>query len=172
VIKELLHQYYADTLAALVPEQLTWALTDAVERNLQLGQSPAFSDGDGDGFTTLAAATLRATSTRNAISTTLSPESLVRQSSDGGIRLEVLGLICAISARSMVSNTACQDQARGLKGKMLKQASFCLATAREVSPLPNDMSLWFRYENLKLVIAAQGMHGVSPTRGARAWNAS
>lgn len=107
----------------------------------------------------LARAVLRSTSSAVEVHSELSYEAFVDLFTGDNIRLDMLGLIYAIAARSHTCNSPRaegDDEYWTLQNRLFKGAHSCLTMARELAPGMNDVILWLSFELMRLYSNVQG----------------
>jgi hypothetical protein len=156
----LLDEYFAVSQAALVPRCLILPAVKTLANVLSVGQA---SDNDhSESMLQLGADILDTTSRRLLVDAPISSDEYSRFYTEAPLRLEVLGIIATIAARSCLLGLARDEFSREEYVRAMFQCSSnCLLIARNVSPTTTDMMVWLEYENILLSISLQGDTGMS-----------
>lgn len=73
------------------------------------------------------------------------------------LRVETLGLIFTLAARSLLFGTTPVDQEHdSFVQDLLHCSNVSLRLARDISPQPNDVIVWLALENMQLVTLMEG----------------
>ncbi|KAE9367110.1 hypothetical protein N431DRAFT_83075 [Stipitochalara longipes BDJ] len=155
-IQKLLEQYGAHAQAALVPKPFidlfSASLTDQVslcfngdhdtnERNLSL----------------LAQKVIQNTSKAVTITTQTTVEGFVSMFSGENLRLETIGLLQCLAARSCYLGLACDDEKHeGLILALYRNTLSCLRLSRRLASDNNDAMIWMAFEYLRLTTQIEG----------------
>jgi hypothetical protein len=147
-LEELVERYYATSQTAIVPALL---ILPAIS-NIKVYARPILEDANGghDMMLELARKALNASSTEVKVPFFGPPED---------IRLETIGLLYALAARSYIHGfnfDVLPRRDNDFIDAMLKCSTDCLHIAREVAPGIQDAIVWLAYENLLLTTYVHG----------------
>lgn len=155
-IQRLVAHYTSVSQVALVPAPIMLYATSTLfetSRELSLRQL----SNDVEAVRELATAVMYNTSSPVAIQPDLEYQQFVNMFTGGNLRLEMLGIVYTIAARSRVYELPRHgDFSDGLLYQLFKAASCCLDLARELAPTVNDVMIWLSFEMTRLYTNAQG----------------
>jgi hypothetical protein len=147
-LEELVERYYATSQTAIVPALLFLPAISNIKRHAQLALDDT-NDGN-DMMSELA---------RNVLSSTSTEVNVLFFGTPEDIRLETIGLLYAIAARSYIHGfnfDVLPRRDNEFIDAMLKCSTDCLHIAREVAPGIQDGIVWLAYENLLLTTYVHG----------------
>ncbi|KAF2726027.1 hypothetical protein K431DRAFT_259967 [Polychaeton citri CBS 116435] len=156
VIEELLNEYFSQV--ALVPKILISRIASAVR------EDPAFISlicppvvGSSNVLPQLVDRILLSTAAKVDITPGLDIESFCSLYCGGSLRVETLGLICTVAARSLFHKRYYDLQEPDKFIQMLFRCSnLSLRLARDVVSQTNDVLVWLAYENMLLATIVEG----------------
>lgn len=159
LISRLVHEYYACSQATVVPGPLLLPILSTLRDCLPDSQAlPSQGGGDSAGVLShLAERVVRSTSANIDISSSLSVSGFLAAYTGENLRLEAIGLIFAISARSCLLGLARDDVKHDeFVQTMFRSSTYCLHLARDFAPRMNDAIAWLSCEHLLLSMSIQG----------------
>ena len=155
-IKHALVGYHSMALASLVPGAITLGFTFSLP-DLFLSAGIDGTPGSQSRARAFAKAVLHSTTLGFVPNSSTTADEFIAAWSGRNIRLQSIGLICTIAARSMLFGVAGDDEDHeGFIRVMLQSSSSCLSVARDIAPIVDDVFLWLEYENLHLSKAVRG----------------
>lgn len=156
LIQKLLHEYYAVSQAALVPGPFILPAVSALRSSLSFHLLDDIGDNDGS-VSQLADSVLRSTLANIDITSFFSVSNFCAMYYGENLRLETIGLICTIAARSCLLGLGRDDEKRDdFVQAMFRCSTSCLRLVRDIAPQVNDAMVWLAYENLLLTMSIQG----------------
>ncbi|KAF2163517.1 hypothetical protein M409DRAFT_57409 [Zasmidium cellare ATCC 36951] len=151
-IEDLMASYWPASQSAILPGGLIMRGMPA------LGQTVALhvSSNEEDQLMQLAKRVMDSTSIRVKINASLTPEDFMDLFTGENLRLEYLGLIFSIAARSyfigMAKNMAWKEE---FLQQIYQCSTTCLQMARELTPV-NDMTVWLAQDHAIMTSAIEG----------------
>ncbi|KAJ5225196.1 hypothetical protein N7468_006421 [Penicillium chermesinum] len=165
-IERLLNEYYKFSQAALVARPIVSQLIASMKTGLTMA---GYANESEDGVleiqdpTQLARGVLQASSLEITITPSLDPEGFCALFTGPCLRVEALGLVYTIAARSALYFSRHEDESEdALMQDMIWYSDSCLRLARELSPRTTDLIIWLAQENLQLttlLAGDAGLHG-------------
>lgn len=164
LIQKLLEEYYTISQAGVVPGPLV-LLAVSTLRN-QSSYVLGTTEGDSGSVSQLAVSVLRSTALEVDVSPSVTSSEFLACYTGERLRLETIGLIYNIAARSCWLGLSRDDEKRdGFLQSMLQSSNDCLRLARDIAPQVNDMTVWLAYENILLTIVTQEDTSMFNTEG-------
>lgn len=162
VIEKRIHEYYSFSQVALVPRPLVLQLITSLRiglagsgymkeertNRISIHQGPQ-----------LAEDILRSSSSDVAITQDLDLEAFCALFSGANLRIETLGLLYTMAARSSLYTEGYADdkyQDDKFTTEMGWYGNLCLRLARELAPETTDLMVWLAHENLQLTTLFEG----------------
>ena len=154
-ISRLCQSYYASNQACIVPSCLILPALAPISALVE--QHGLFrSSSDEPALSRWAEAVVRSTSTAVSITATLTPAEFVRMHTGANLRLEYLGIILCLAARSTIFELAQENDSYDAFIRDLYWCSTaCLRLARELTPL-NDAMTWLSVNDFTLTTSIEG----------------
>lgn len=154
-IHNLLTKYYSTSQASIIPSPLILSalpsLSESAIRSLFDGEAEG-----NDQLSHLAEEVLISTSSQINITALMSPSEFMHQYTGKNLRLEFLGIVFSVAARSCLIGLAQDGEQRDAFAQDLYCCStICLRLARELTPL-NDMLVWLGQDHLMLTACIEG----------------
>ncbi|KAJ5094506.1 hypothetical protein N7456_010367, partial [Penicillium angulare] len=162
IIEKRLHEYYSFSQVALVPRPIISQLLSSIRTGLK---ASGYIEEDGvdevslSHISQLARELLRSSSSELAVTANLDLEAFCALFSEKNLRIETLGLIYTMAARSsLYVFTHGQDEYQdgGFIQEMGRYSNLSLRLARELAPQTNDLIMWLAHENLQLMTLLEG----------------
>jgi hypothetical protein len=155
-IRNLLTTYYSVSQASVIPSPMVLdalpSLFDCIA-SFNLFNSTA---DDRDQLSRLAENVLNSTSARINIKDSLSPSDFMGLYTGKNLRLEYIGIVLSVAARSCLIGLAKDGEQRDpLIRDIYRCSTTCLHLARELTPM-NDILVWFSQDHLMLTACIEG----------------
>lgn len=162
IIEKRLIEYYSFSQVALVPKALVLQLISSVRMGLL--DSGYVKEGEADQITLIHPANLqedilRSSSSEVVITSNLEPGTFCALFCGANLRIETLGLLYTMAARSSIHATDYEEdegQADGFIREMGWYGALSLRVARELAPQTTDVMAWLAHENLQLITVFEG----------------
>lgn len=152
IIQDLMDSYWPASQSAILPGALI------MSGMLSLGQTIAlYSAANGeDHLLQLARVIIETTCTRIKVDASLTPSDFMAFFTGDKLRVEYLGFICSITARSYLIGMA-KDGAKdkAFLNSLYSCSTICLHLARKLTPV-NDMTVWLAQDHATLAAAVEG----------------
>ncbi|EFR02296.1 hypothetical protein MGYG_05294 [Nannizzia gypsea CBS 118893] len=152
----LVTAYYSASQASVIPSSLiSSALPSLIQTINKFGLFNDTAD-DGPGLLRLSEDVLCSTSAQININASLTPSDFMGLYTGDTLRLEYLGIVFSVAARSCLIGLAKEGrQHDAFIQDMYSYSTICLRLAREVAPI-NDMLVWFGQDHLMLTACIEG----------------
>lgn len=151
-IQDLMDSYWPASQSAILPGALI------MSGMLSLGQTIANygAADDEDRLLPLAKIIIESTCTRIRVEASLTPGDFMAFFTGDNLRVEYLGFICSITARSYLMGMA-KDGAKdkAFLNSLYQCSTTCLQLARKLTPV-NDMTVWLAQDHATLAAAVEG----------------
>lgn len=159
-IEKLTQDYYSHSQAPLVAKTIIIQLIASVKHDLissgyaKLGETGKL---ELENTTELAGNILRASSLEVPIESSLDAQGFCALFTGSNLRVETIGLLYTIAARSVLYFSRQYDQIEDdLMQDMTWYSNSCLRLARELSPQTTDVMIWLAQENLQITTLIEG----------------
>jgi hypothetical protein len=154
-IAEIIPVYFSDSQAANLPGPLVTPAITSLADLANRHRLHHVTSRDDQRLHALARTVLDSTRQPIVITSSTTPKSFLAQYTDGRFRLEYLGLLYAIAARTSSVMLSKRDQDVGFLRRLFRASNICLTIAREVSAV-NDAMVWLALEHVILCTIIQG----------------
>lgn len=162
VIEKRLDEYYSSSQVALVPRPIVFQLLTSIRVGLA-ASGYIVEERTGDitlcHSSQLAKELLRSSSSDITITQDLDLGAFCALFSGANLRIETLGLLYTMAARSClydISQGYDEHQDGGFIQEMCHYSNLSLRLARELSPQTTDLIIWLAHENLQLMTLLEG----------------
>lgn len=159
-IEKLVREYYTFSQAALVANPIVLQLIASMKAGLMsagYAKEEQIDNLELQNTVQLAGELLRASSLDVVITPSLDLEGFCALFTGPNLRVEALGLLYTIAARSALYFSRHDDKRENsLMDDMAWYGNSCLRLARELSPQTTDMMVWLAHENLQLTTLFEG----------------
>ncbi|KAJ5239537.1 hypothetical protein N7468_004156 [Penicillium chermesinum] len=153
-IRNLLATYYSTSQASIIPSQLILSALPSLSESVL-----SLSNGEGEGndqLSRLAEEVLISTSSQINVTALMSPSEFMHLYTGENLRLEFLGVVFSVAARSCLIGLAQEgEQLDAFARDLYCCSTNCLRLARELTPL-NDMLVWLGQDHLMLTACIEG----------------
>lgn len=154
-IRNLLTTYYSTSQASIIPSPLILSALPSLSESVILSLFDGGAEGN-DQLSRLAEDVLISTSSQINVTATMSPSEFMHLYTGKNLRLEFLGIVFSVAARSCLIGLAQDGEQRDTFIQDLYCCStICLRLARELTPL-NDMLVWLGQDHLMLTACIEG----------------
>jgi hypothetical protein len=155
-IENLLTRYYSVSQGSVIPSPLILSSLQSLSDSITTFN--LFNDAADDNHQILqfSVDVLRSTSSRINITPSVSSSDFMHLFTGKSLRLEYLGIVFSVAARSCLIGLAKDGEQRDdFTRDMYRCSTICLRLARELTPV-NDMLVWLDQEHLMLTACIEG----------------
>lgn len=155
-IEDLIRNFFGVSLNTSAPEPIVSMLLDLLRRNKQITH---YINGrrDAEFVKEVATTLMRKSIPPVPITPTTTPEEFCSHYSGDNLRIETLGLLYSMAARSYCKSYANINYATDdLLGCLVRCSNLCLRLARELSIQNNDIIVSLSFQNLQVISTVKG----------------